>query len=351
MPEKLLGLIDGSGLQICFETVAALFITFILTLLSMNIVIPVLVKKKMGQNINEYVSEHKNKQGTPTMGGIGFIIPILIVILVRVILGKFGVFGLASPDMIPLAMTVCLGVGCAMIGFIDDYAKLLKKKNEGLKDWQKLLLQLVITSAYLIVMGYTNNLPTALRIPFTSFTLELGWVAYPIYLLVIVGFENSTNITDGLDGLASSIGISVGCIIAFMSVVFCSISGGLISGALIGGLLGFLVFNHYPAKVFMGDTGSLFLGGIIMGVAVSEGELLCVIIASFVFVAEMLSSLLQRVYFKLTHGKRLFKMAPLHHHFQKMGWGEVKIVTLFFIVSMLLSIIGALGIIIPGIIK
>ena len=168
-------------------------------------------------------------------------------------------------------------------------------------------------------------------------------VAAHIYLLVIVGFVNSTNITDGLDGLASSVCLSVAMGIVLLSAIFEWRYTGVIGATLIGATLGFLVFNHYPAKIFMGDTGSLYIGGIIMGCAVAEGELVIFIIMSLLFILEMLSSLWQRVYFKLTHGKRFFKMAPIHHHFQKMGWGEIKIVCVFFIASLIFVAIGVLG--------
>ena len=265
--------------------------------------------------------------------------------LIWIILEKCGLLGGSqNADLIPLALTLCLGVANGLIGFIDDYKKLVKKENEGLNESQKLILQTVVAAAYLAMMGMTDNLPTALHIPFTDISLELGWFAYALYLVVIIGFVNSTNITDGLDGLASSIGTSVGIALILTSVMLGSRYTGVVSGMLVGALLGFLVFNHYPAKIFMGDTGSLFIGGIIMGCAVSEGELIAVIIMSFVFIFEMLSSLMQRVYFKLTHGKRLFKKAPVHHHFQLMDWSEVKIVTVFFLVSLALCAIGVLGV-------
>ena len=164
--------------------------------------------------------------------------------------------------------------------------------------------------------------------------------------MVIVGFVNSTNITDGIDGLASSIGASVSMGMIVMAMLLGSRFTGLASGILLGSLLGFLVFNHYPAKVFMGDTGSLFIGGMIMGCAISDGQLIAVIIMSLVFIFEMLSSLWQRLYFKLTHGKRFFKKAPVHHHFQLCEWSEIKIVVVFFAVSLALCAVGVLGAII-----
>ena len=337
------------------EALVIAALVFILTVVAGKLIIPVLRAKKLNQPINAYVAEHANKSGTPTMGGICFIIASLAVLLVWTILEVTGVLfnGDKPMALLPFALTVCLGVGNAMIGFIDDYKKLVKKENEGLSEIQKLLLQIIVAAAYLLMMGMTNNLPTVIEIPFTDFALDIKFFAYPLYLLVIVGFVNSTNITDGLDGLASSIGVSSALGIAAIS--FFAIMGSttaetlgdryifVSAASLLGALLGFLVFNHYPAKVFMGDTGSLYIGGIIMGCAIASGEFFSVVLVSFVFVLEMLSSLTQRVYFKLTHGKRLFKKAPVHHHFQLMNWSEIKIVLVFFAVSVLFAIAGVLG--------
>ena len=337
----------GINRLIGIEALAVMAVVFLLTVLSTRLILPVLRAKKLNQPINMYVAEHAGKAGTPTMGGICFIISSLTAMLIWIILEKCGLLGGSqNADLIPLALTLCLGVANGLIGFIDDYKKLVKKENEGLNESQKLILQTVVAAAYLAMMGMTDNLPTALHIPFTDISLELGWFAYALYLVVIIGFVNSTNITDGLDGLASSIGTSVGIALILTSVMLGSRYTGVASGMLVGALLGFLVFNHYPAKIFMGDTGSLFIGGIIMGCAVSEGELIAVIIMSFVFIFEMLSSLMQRVYFKLTHGKRLFKKAPVHHHFQLMDWSEVKIVTVFFLISLALCAVGVLGVVI-----
>ena len=226
---------------------------------------------------------------------------------------------------------------------LNHLQKLIKKQNEGLSEKQKMLLQIVIAAAYIAMMAMTDNLPTALHIPFTDFYLELGWFSYVFYLLVIVGFVNSTNITDGIDGLASSIGVTVGAALLVFSIITASRYTAIASATLIGALLGFLVFNRFPAKVFMGDTGSLYIGALIMGCAISEGQLLSVIIMSLVFIGEMMTSLLQRLYFKISGGKRLFKKAPIHHHFQLLGWSEVKIVLVFAAISLVFCAIGLLG--------
>ena len=341
-------LIEKTGLDvnriIGIEAIIICIAVFALTVVATRLILPVLRAKKLNQPINMYVTEHAGKAGTPTMGGICFIIATLIVTIIWLILEKCGVmYGSKNEALIPFALTIFLGVCNGLIGFIDDYKKLVKKDNEGLSEIQKLMLQIVVASAYLCMMGVTHNLPTAFKIPFINFALELGWVAYPIYLLVIVGFVNSTNITDGIDGLASSVGSVSAIMLILLAVITGSRYTGVASALLLGSLLGFLVFNRYPAKVFMGDTGSLFIGGIIMGCAVSDGQLLPVIIIAFVFIFEMFSSLWQRIYFKLTKGKRFFKKAPVHHHFQMLDWSETKIVAVFSISAAILGAIGVLG--------
>ncbi len=319
---------------------AAVCVTaFILTAIFGRVILPILRARKVGQIIREEgPAWHAGKAGTPTMGGICFIFAFLLTIAVVVIYES--VAGQGSFALIPVALVVCLGVGNAMIGFVDDYAKLLKKRNEGLTPMQKLVLQVAVAGGFIALMAITDNLATAFRIPFTSYSLELGWFAYVVYLLVIVGFVNSTNLTDGLDGLASSVCAVVALFMTMVGIRTWSPELATVSSALLGGMLGFLLYNHHPAKMFMGDTGSLFLGGVIMGGAVMAGELLAFVLAGLVFVLEMLSSLLQVVFFKLTHGKRLFKMAPLHHHFEKCGWSEVGIVCLFSFVTVLLCVLA-----------
>ena len=316
--------------------------TFLLSTLLLHFIIPILRAKKIGQSIREEgPSWHQSKAGTPTMGGIGFIMAILLALVVFAIV--WVVNDNDATRLIPLALALCLGVAHAMIGFVDDYCKLIKKQNEGLTAKQKLFLQLFVTAAYLAMMGCTNHLVTDLYIPFFGVTWHLGWGAYIVYLLVIVGFVNSTNLTDGLDGLAATI-CSVVC--AFMILYAFRAGSPMLSAlatTLLGGMLGFLVYNHHPAKVFMGDTGSLFLGGLIMGCAIMEGQLLIFVLAGFMFVIEMLSTLLQVTFFKLTHGKRIFKMAPLHHHFEKCGWNEGQIVALFAGVSVLFCVAAWFG--------
>jgi len=328
---------------------AMLAVAFLLTLLFGRIALPILRAKKAGQPINEYVHAHQSKAGTPTMGGIAFV-PAFLSVMAGLLIYLGVKTGWQGGDTLMGLALICLyALGNAVIGFVDDYYKLLRRHNEGLTEKQKFLLQVVLAAAFLAMMGITHNLQTALRIPFFGVEWELSWFAYPIYLIVMVGFVNATNITDGLDGLASSICATVALCMVMLAMTIQredqidNLYAGLIGAALLGCVLGFLVYNHHPAKMFMGDTGSLFLGAVIMGSAVMCGELLLFVLAGFMFVIEMLSSLLQRTYYKLTHGKRIFKMAPLHHHFEKCGWSEVKIVGVFTIVSAVFCILAMIG--------
>ena len=323
-------------------------VAFLLTLLFGRIALPILRAKKAGQPINEYVHAHQSKAGTPTMGGIAFV-PAFLATMLGLALFTVTLGAKKGETLIPIALVSLYALANAAIGFVDDYFKLLRRHNEGLTEKQKFILQVVAAAAFLAMMGITDNLTTALHIPFTNVRWELSWFAYPVYLIVMVGFVNATNITDGLDGLASSICATVAAFMVVMDALAMAhgveSAGyvGVMGAALLGCVLGFLVYNHHPAKMFMGDTGSLFLGAVIMGCGILAGELLLFVLAGFMFVIEMLSSLLQRVYYKLTHGKRIFKMAPLHHHFEKCDWTEVEIVTVFTVVSAVFCILAFLG--------
>ena len=338
-------------------TVAVMLaVAFGLTVLFGRIALPILRSKKAGQPISVYVKEHQVKAGTPTMGGISFVPAFLVVFAgffvacaIEAITANEG--ALYRSELLALALVCLYAFLNAAIGFVDDYFKLMRRQNEGLTERQKFLLQVVLAAAFLAMMKITGNLTTALHIPFFGVYWELGWFAYPVYLLVMVGFVNATNITDGLDGLASSICATVAAFMVVYSLTMRTRSisqvidgyAGYIGAVLLGCVLGFLVYNHHPAKMFMGDTGSLFLGAVIMGSSIMAGELILFVLAGFMFVIEMLSSLLQRVYYKLSHGKRIFKMAPLHHHFEKCGWGEVTIVAVFTAVSAVFCILAFLG--------
>lgn len=316
---------------------------FLLTVLAEWRLIPVLRSHKAGQRILEIGPRwHKAKEGTPTMGGIGFILAALIGASAFFILRA--VRGTAMTE-VPLALTLAFAVGNGAIGFVDDYCKLVKKQNEGLTWYQKLILQIAVAAAYVSVMSYMGFVDTSVDLPFSSKAWELGWFFYPVSILVLVGVVNGGNLTDGIDGLASSVTFVIGGLFALVAFAWRDPSVGLVSAILLGATLGFLVYNFHPAKVFMGDTGSLFLGALVIGGAFMLRAHFVGLILCGVFIFEMLSSFLQVLYFKLTHGKRLFRMAPFHHHLEKCGWNEYAIVAFFTVCEILLCILGwfALG--------
>ncbi len=315
--------------------ILSVLLSFLVTVLISKKLIPFLAGKKLNQPIYEIGPRwHKSKAGTPTMGGLAFIGAIVLTILV------LSFFAFEKEELLPLWITLGMAVLFAVIGIIDDRAKLLKKQNEGLKAYQKFLLQLVAASLYLGGMTAVGALETTLSIPFFGVEWEMGFWYYIFALFLIVGINNSVNLTDGIDGLAAS---TTAVIAAFFSV--CAFSAlylnfghtenanaiGLLSGALFGGCLGFLVYNWNPARVFMGDTGSLFLGGLLSGISFLMKEPLILIVVGLWFVMETVSVIMQVTSYKLTK-KRIFKMAPIHHHFEKCGMSEVKIV-LFAITS------------------
>ena len=303
---------------------------FTLTVIAERILIPILRARKAGQKILDIGPRwHKSKEGTPIMGGIGFILPILLVLAVFFIYA--GIKG-EAPDYIPLALTVAFAVSHGAIGFVDDYCKLIKKQNEGLTRMQKLVLQFAITAGYLCVMGYTGNLPSEIIIPLVNLPIR-GFVWYILAAILTVGVINGANFTDGIDGLASSVTYVIGIFLAIFAFFAKDTGLGIVGGAIIGATLGFLIYNFHPAKVFMGDTGSLFLGAIVMGALFQAKAPLLTFLVCAIYIIELLSTVLQILYFKLTHGKRLFKMAPIHHHFEKCGWSENKVVFVFAVVQ------------------
>lgn len=311
---------------------------FALTVAAERILIPILRSHKLGQKILDIGPRwHKSKEGTPIMGGLGFILAALVVMAVFFVVR--GIEGRGA-DYIPLALTLGLAVGNGAIGFVDDYCKLVKKQNEGLTWKQKLFLQLALATAYVVVMAYTGNLSTSVNLPFTDKTLYLGWGVYPLSVIILAGVTNGGNITDGVDGLASSVTFVIGGFFAVWAFSMRNEQVGAVSAILIGASLGFLVYNFHPAKVFMGDTGSLFFGSLVIGTAFMMREPIVGLIVAAVFILEMLSSLLQVVYFRLTHGKRLFKMAPIHHHFEQCGWGENRIVLTFSLTEVFFCVLA-----------
>lgn len=321
-----------------FATVA--LISFVLTVIISKIVIPILRGHKIGQSIRlEGPVSHRSKAGTPTMGGICFIMAMLVALAVMTVI--YAVFD-RQRELIPLALTLALALANGLVGFVDDYCKLVKKQNEGLKAYQKFLLQMLVAGIYVVVLNYLGYIDTSLHIPFTGIAIELGWVYYVFAVFLIVGMANSVNLTDGIDGLATSVTLVVAGFFAVVAFSMLSAPLALMSAALIGGLLGFLIFNANPAKVFMGDTGSLFLGGAVTGAAFMINEPLIILIAGGIYVMETLSVMIQVTSFKLRN-KRVFKMTPIHHHFEKCDWSEWKIVGVFSAITVLLCVAAWFG--------
>ena len=315
---------------------------FVLTVVIARIVIPILKSHKAGVRILEIGPRwHKSKEGTPLMGGISFILAILATVLTVILFAavRQEVYGL-----LPMALTLVLAVGNGLIGFVDDFCKLVKKQNEGLRPWQKTVLQFLIAVLYLVFMTRFGGLETALYIPYFGISVELGIFYYALAIIVIIGFVNSVNLTDGVDGLASSVTLAVGLFFGVAAMLAADRGLLLIAACIAGGTLGFLMYNFHPARVFMGDTGSLFLGGIVVGAAFQLNNPLILLVVGFIYLCEAASVMLQVGYFKLTHGKRLFKMAPIHHHFEKCGWGEIKIVFVFTGITLLFAALALFGI-------
>jgi phospho-N-acetylmuramoyl-pentapeptide-transferase len=326
--------------------ISVLALTFICTVLILRKLIPFLKSKKMGQHILEIGPRwHKNKEGTPTMGGLSFIIASAIAVCgATVYISVRHSFS----EAVPLLITYGYAIVSGLIGMIDDSAKLRKAQNEGLTAPQKYLLQLLAAGAFLAAMMLTGNLTTKLAIPFASgLEVELGIFYYVIALLLLTGVNNAVNLTDGIDGLCSSVTLVVGVFFALGAFVLerGGVSLTVSSALVIGAAAGFLVYNFYPARVFMGDTGSLFFGAMITGMAFVVGSPLIIVIAGIIYITETVSVILQVGYFKLTHGKRLFKMSPIHHHFEKSGWSELKIVGVFTVVTAFACALAWLGLV------
>lgn len=312
-----------------------------------KVLIPFLRKLKYGQTILGDVEWHKVKQGTPVMGGIMFIISSVVTTVLCVLLyyitSKEGDFPIESSlATIKVFAGLIMAFLYGSIGFIDDYIKVVKKRNLGLTAIQKLVLQFAIAIAYLVTLAMAGD-DTSTIIPFVG-SVNLGVAYYVIAAVVIVGIVNATNLTDGIDGLCSSVTFFV-CI--FMMMI-CSILGvlsmSIMAAAMAGGCIGFLLWNFHPAKVFMGDTGSLYLGGMICALAFGVDLPILLIPMGIIYIAEMFSVILQVSYFKITKGKRLFKMSPIHHHFEKSGWSEVKIGMVFSFVTVITCFLSMAGV-------
>lgn len=300
---------------------------FIVCALLGPVLIPYLHKLKFGQSIRECgPASHMKKSGTPTMGGL----MMLAALVLALFWGKF------TPHVL---IALVLTLGHAVIGFIDDYIKVVMKRNLGLTAKQKFLLQFILAGAY-VYFAETHLQDTSLWVPLLNITVDFGWAYYALAFILLVGTTNAVNLTDGLDGLVSFVSIPVTLAFAFIAYMQGMLDVSGFALGLTGACVGFLLFNRHPAQVFMGDTGSLALGGGVAALALlTHTELLLVIIGG-IYVAEATSVIIQVGYFRMTGGKRFFRMAPLHHHFELGGWNEVKVVWVFTLVSVLLSAVG-----------
>ena len=312
-----------------FTFVFPVLISFVISALLGPVVIPYLRKLKVGQTTrDDGPQSHLKKNGTPTMGGIMILLAVVITSLI---------YMKDYPKILPILF---LTLGFGIIGFIDDYIKVVLKRSMGLRAWQKMALQIVVTGLFVYYLVTFHPEMLLMKIPFMSGKLlDLGVISIPAVFVVVIGTVNGTNFTDGLDGLASSVTVMVA---TFFSVVAIGTGSGIepITCAVVGALLGFLLFNVHPASVFMGDTGSLALGGFVAGAAYMLQMPIFIIIVGAVYLIEVLSVMIQVSYFKITKGKRIFKMAPIHHHFELCGWSETRVVAVFSIVTALLSLVA-----------
>ena len=308
-------------------------------LLGWRVILPALRRLKAGQEIREVGPKwHASKSGTPTMGGLMFITGTLLSILVA------GWPAMMAGDWTHIYVFL-FALVFGVIGFLDDYEKVKRHQNLGLTAIQKFLLQLAAAILFLMLMRYEGLLSPHLYVPFLHISIPMSWPLYMVFAaFVIVGTVNAVNITDGLDGLSTSVSIPVALFFVSAATWWGYIQLGIFAAALLGGLLAFLLFNAHPAKVFMGDTGSLFLGGAVAGMAFAADMPLVLLLVGIIYIVETLSDIIQVVYFKLTHGRRIFKMAPIHHHFEMCGWSEIKIVTVFTAVSTLFCVLALFGV-------
>ncbi len=301
------------------------------------LLLPVLRALKVGQSVrNIGPTWHNSKAGTPLMGGLMFIAALVVCLLIAIpIMEEYSVFFV-------LALSLCFG----LVGFLDDFCKVKFKRDLGLTAIQKMLLQMAVSAIYLYVLYKQGVMSCDLYIPFANVTIQnihpLVYIFFAMF--VMVGCVNAVNLTDGLDGLCSSVTIPVMVFFAAAAVAMNRFDLALMPAALVGGLIAYLFYNWHPAKVFMGDTGSLFLGGVVCGLAFALDMPLILILVGFVYLMETVSDIIQVAYFKATHGKRFFKMAPIHHHFEKSGWKETKIVLVFSSVSAIMCILAWFGI-------
>ena len=319
-----------------YEVVIPVLLAFAVSAVLGPFVIPFLRRLKVGQTERKELESHLKKNGTPTMGGIMIIAAIVVTSLFYV---------KDYPKIVPILFMM---IGFGVIGFLDDYLKVVLRRSDGLLPWQKMLLQIVVTTIFAVYMVRYSDVALTMMIPFSGGKyLNIGWAAIPLMYLAVIGTVNGVNFTDGVDGLVSSVTIMVA---TFFSVVAIGTNAGIepITCAVAGALLGFLLFNVYPASIFMGDTGSLALGGFVAATAYMLQMPLFILIVGLIYLAEVISVMLQVSYFKYTKkktgtGKRIFRMTPIHHHFELGGWSETRVVAVFSIVTALLCMVALLG--------
>lgn len=315
-----------------FQIVIPVLISFAISVVLGPVIIPFLRKLKMGQTERvDGVQSHLKKAGTPTMGGVIFLIATTVTSLFYV---------KDYPAIIPVLF---LTLGFGIIGFLDDYLKVVLKRSDGLMPAQKFALQVVLTGIFAFYLVNYTDVSLTMRIPFWSgHFLNVGWLAIPLMFIAVIGTVNGVNFTDGLDGLASSVTLIVAMMFTVVSV---GMEAGIepVTCAVVGGLMGFLLFNVFPAQVFMGDTGSLALGGFVAGAAYMMQMPLFILLIGLIYLVEVLSVMIQVSYFKISHGKRVFKMAPIHHHFELCGWSETRVVAVFSIVTAIMCLIALLA--------
>ena len=319
-------------LRVCVTVLASLVFTGVIG----YFLLPVLRALKAGQSIREIgPTWHNNKAGTPMMGGLMFIISAVLCL----------VLSLPFMEEKTAFYVLILGLCFGLVGFLDDFFKLKFKRNLGLTSLQKALLQMAVSALYLYLLYLEGSMTSDLYIPFLNKAVHIHPMAYIFFaMFVIVGCVNAVNLTDGIDGLCGSVTIPVMVFFTVAAVSMKKWDLALLPAAMVGGLIAYLFYNWHPAKVFMGDTGSLFLGGIVCGMAFALDMPLVLVLVGFVYIVETLSVILQVGYFKLTHGKRIFKMAPIHHHFEMCGWKEVKIVLVFTAVTAALCVVAWFGV-------
>mgnify|MGYP005811639259 FL=1 len=316
-----------------FKVVIPVIISFAISVALAPFIIPFLRRLKVGQTERvDGVQSHLKKAGTPTMGGLIFLITTAVTSLFYV---------KDYPNVIPILF---LTLGFGLIGFLDDYLKVVLKRSDGLMPMQKMFLQIIVTGIFAVYMILFTDVELTLLVPFSGgYYLDIGWVAVPLLFFAVIGTVNGVNFTDGLDGLASSVTVMVA---TFFTVVAIGSHSGIepINCPVVGSLVGFLLFNVFPARVFMGDTGSLALGGFVAGTAYMLQMPLFLLIVGLVYLVEVASVIIQVTYFKKTGGKRIFKMAPIHHHFELCGWSETRVVAVFSIITAILCMIALLAI-------